>query len=188
MKAKPKEIMVNLPAVHLFATEDEISATAAAINTIIHGKVKIKCETIGILGGQFVGLFYIQRNNESQEMREEFVQLIEQEEISNVSLEERFTLPAVEDDDDPFSNEPTDEETYKVPRKRHKVKKLLTKEQMENLTTARLLAYKNSLMEVPETPNWDEPGYQLNKTSQEWKDTYYTLKDILATREHVERK
>ena len=55
-RVKPKEIMVNLPAAHLFATEDEIPALAAAINTIIHGKVKIKCENLGVLGGQYVGL------------------------------------------------------------------------------------------------------------------------------------
>lgn len=80
MKVKSKEIMVNLPAVHLFSTEDEIPALAAAINTIVHGKVKIKCEVVGVLAGQFVGLFYVQRNNESQEMRDEFIRLIELEE------------------------------------------------------------------------------------------------------------
>jgi len=82
MKFKPKEIQVNLPAVHLFSNEDEIPAMAAAINTIIHGKVKIKYETIGILAGQYCGLFYVQRNNESQELREEFLQMIDQEELS----------------------------------------------------------------------------------------------------------
>ncbi len=80
MKFKPKEIMVNLPAVHLFSTEDEIPALAAAINTIIHGKVKIKCEIVGMLAGQHVGLFYVQRNSESQELRDEFTRLINQEE------------------------------------------------------------------------------------------------------------
>lgn len=82
---KPKEILVDLPAVHIFSTEDEISALAAAANTFVHGKVKIKCETVGILGGQFVGLFYIQRNSESQEMRDKFIQLIEQEEMNELS-------------------------------------------------------------------------------------------------------
>src|ERR1700676_1675665 len=91
MRAKPKEIMVNLPAVHLFATEDEISQLAANVNTILHGKVRVKCETLGTLGGQFVGLFYLQRNNESQEMRNEFMRLIEQEEISyqDIMLEDK---------------------------------------------------------------------------------------------------
>lgn len=80
MKVKPKEIAVNLPAVHLFVTEDEIPALAAAINTIIHGKVKIKYEALGVLGGQFVGLFYVQRNNESQQLHDEFMELINEEE------------------------------------------------------------------------------------------------------------
>lgn len=93
MKAKPKEIMVNLPAVHLFACEEEIPALAAAINTIIHGKVKIKCETLGVLGGQYVGLFYVQRNNESQEMRDEFMELIEQEELNKTIALEDPPLP-----------------------------------------------------------------------------------------------
>jgi hypothetical protein len=33
--------------------------------------------------------------------------------------------------------------------------KLLNKDQIKNLTTKRLLAYKNSLYSVPETPNID---------------------------------
>lgn len=80
MKFKPKEILVNLPAVHLFALEDEVPAFAATINTIVHGKVKIKYELLGSLGGQFVGLFYVQRNNESQQLRDEFMQMINEEE------------------------------------------------------------------------------------------------------------
>lgn len=87
MKFKPKEILVNLPVVHLFGTEDEIPALAAAVNTFIHGKIKIKCETLGVLAGQTVGLFYLQRNHESQELREEFMKMIEAEEMtSNVQL------------------------------------------------------------------------------------------------------
>jgi hypothetical protein len=34
-------------------------------------------------------------------------------------------------------------------------KKLLTRERMQKLNTKRLLAYKNSLMKVPEGPDWD---------------------------------
>lgn len=81
MKAKPKEVLVNLPAVHLFASEDEISALAAAINTFIHGKVRVKCEVLGVLGGQTVGLFYLQRNGESQTMRDAFMEMIDAEEM-----------------------------------------------------------------------------------------------------------
>ena len=80
MKSKPKDIQVNLPAVHLFSTEDEIPSLTTAINTIIHGKVKVKYEVLGVLGGRFVGLLYIQRNKESQEMHDEFVRMIEEEE------------------------------------------------------------------------------------------------------------
>lgn len=83
MKVKPKEIMVVLPAAHLFQSEEEMASFASAINTIIHGKVKIKYEMLGQLGGQCVGLFYIQRNSESQEIHDEFIRLIEQEEIGD---------------------------------------------------------------------------------------------------------
>lgn len=53
---------------------------AAAFNTFVHGKVKMKYEVLGILGGQYVALFYIQRNSESQQLHDEFAALIEQEE------------------------------------------------------------------------------------------------------------
>lgn len=66
--------------------------------------------------------------------------------------------------------------------------KLLTKEQLEKLTTKRLLAYKAALMVVPEKPNWDEEEELLNKTSPEWKATYAMVKGILSEREHVERE
>lgn len=81
MKIKPKEIAVMLPAVHLFNSEDEIPALAAAVNTIIHGKIKVKYETLGPLNGQIAGLFYINRDNDSQTLRDEFMQLIEREEL-----------------------------------------------------------------------------------------------------------
>lgn len=79
MKTHPKEIMVNLPAVHLFDTEDDIPALAAAVNTIIHGKSKIKCEVLGNLNGQVAGLFYLQRDLDSQALREQFMEMIERE-------------------------------------------------------------------------------------------------------------
>ena len=87
MRVKPKEIMVVLPAAHLFQSEEEMAQFASAINTIIHGKVKIKYEMLGQLGGQCVGLFYIQRNNESQLIHDEFRRLIEQEEMNAHSIE-----------------------------------------------------------------------------------------------------
>jgi hypothetical protein len=69
---------------------------------------------------------------------------------------------------------------------------LLTREQMEALTTERLLAYKNRLYKVPEGPSYDEwePGgthYGVHKECPEWQQTLATAKEILSTREHVER-
>jgi hypothetical protein len=83
MKFKPKEVMVNLPTVLTFASEDEIVGMAAAFNTFVHGKVKMKYESLGMLGGQAVGLFYIQRDNDSQQLRDEFMAAILQEEQEN---------------------------------------------------------------------------------------------------------
>lgn len=88
MKTKPKDIQVNLPAVHLFQSEDEMALFAYAINTIIHGKVKVKYDELGTLGGQSVGLFYIQRNHESQILHDEFMRLIEAEEIGSLEMPE----------------------------------------------------------------------------------------------------
>ncbi len=106
MKIKPKEIMVNLPAAHLFQSEDEMASFASAINTIIHGKVKIKYEILGTLGGQFVGLFYIQRNLESQEIHDEFRRLIEQEEMQvPLSDLEQLEFDAAGDSEDDHSHE-----------------------------------------------------------------------------------
>jgi hypothetical protein len=81
MKVKPKEVFVNLPVVLLFNNEDDIPELCSNFNTFLHGKVKLKYETLGALNGQFVGLFYLQRNDESQQLRDEFVRLIEEEEI-----------------------------------------------------------------------------------------------------------
>jgi hypothetical protein len=90
MKFKPKEVLVNLPVVLTFAVEDEVVQMAAAFNTFVHGKVKMKYEVLGKLGGQFVALFYIQRNNESQQLHDEFVEMINAEEM------ETFHTPDVE--------------------------------------------------------------------------------------------
>ena len=81
-KIHPKEILVNLPAVHLFDSEDDIPIIAASINKIICGKVKVKYDALGMLGGQFVGLFYLQRDHDSNDLRNEFIRMIEAEEIA----------------------------------------------------------------------------------------------------------
>ncbi len=66
--------------------------------------------------------------------------------------------------------------------------KFLSKEDLEKLTTKRLLAYKNSLMKVPEEPNWDESANQrISKISPEWKKQYHLVKSVLATRENVQK-
>lgn len=83
MKVKPKEVLVNLPVVLMFDSEDEVAEFAATINTIIHGKVKIKYEVVGKLQEQYAGLIYINRNLESQELREEFLKMIDMEEMIN---------------------------------------------------------------------------------------------------------
>jgi hypothetical protein len=81
MKVKPKEVMLNLPIVLLFDQEYKVPEFAANINQLMHGKIKVKYEELGTLGEQFVGLFYLQRNDEFSQLRQEFVELIEQEEI-----------------------------------------------------------------------------------------------------------
>jgi hypothetical protein len=80
MRVKPKEIFVNLPVVLLFDTEDEIAQLASGFNTFLHGKSRLKYETLGMLNKQFVGMFYLQRNGEFSLLREEFMRMIEEEE------------------------------------------------------------------------------------------------------------
>jgi hypothetical protein len=82
MKFKPKEVLVNLPVVLTFPVEEEIVQMAAAFNTFVHGKVKMKYEVLGTLGEQYVALFYIQRNSESQQLHDEFMELINAEEAA----------------------------------------------------------------------------------------------------------
>lgn len=82
MKIKPKEVLLNLPVALLFDESWEIASFAANINTILHGKVRLKAEELGTLGGRFVGLFYLQRNLESQEIHDEFIRLIEEEQMA----------------------------------------------------------------------------------------------------------
>jgi len=87
-KIKPKEIMVNLPAAHLFSGEEEIHTMARHINKIVFGKSRIKYDLLGMLGGQFVALFYIKRNDESKEIHDEFMQLIQDEESNLIPDED----------------------------------------------------------------------------------------------------
>lgn len=74
MKVKPKKVLLNLPIYVLFNTTDEIAQFAANVNTVLHGKQKVKYEEMGMHDGQYIGLFYIDRHDEYFELRE-FVQL-----------------------------------------------------------------------------------------------------------------
>lgn len=80
MKVKPKEVMLNLPITLMFRDYHEIPEFAENINQLVHGKSKIKYEELGCLGGQYVGLFYMNRNDEFAELRKSFKEMIEQEE------------------------------------------------------------------------------------------------------------
>lgn len=80
MKVKPKEVMLNLPITLMFRDYHEIPEFAKNINQLVHGESKIKYEELGLLGGQYVGLFYMNRNDEFAEMRASFKQMIEEEE------------------------------------------------------------------------------------------------------------
>ena len=96
MKVKPKEVMVNLPVVHLFDYEGEDAQLAANFNTFLHGKVRLKYELLGTLGSKLVSIFYLQRNNEFTELREQFMSMIEAEEANLPKLESMGEPPIVE--------------------------------------------------------------------------------------------
>ena len=82
MKVKPKEVLLNLPIALLFPVQDEADNFASNINTLINGKVKVKMDNVGTLGGRHVVIFYLQRNDEYSQIRDEFLGLIEQEEMN----------------------------------------------------------------------------------------------------------
>lgn len=90
MKVKPKEVLVNLPIVLMFEDDMKVAEFAANINTLIHGKVKVKCEELGMLGGSVAAIFYLQRNGEFTELRQQFMEMIEREEMRQDSLPEGF--------------------------------------------------------------------------------------------------
>lgn len=65
--------------------------------------------------------------------------------------------------------------------------KLLNVQEMQKLTTARLMQYRKSMLKCRETYN--EDGCNLSETvkqSHEWQENYAQLKEILKTREHWE--
>lgn len=99
MKVKPKEVLLNLPVALMFDESDEIARFASNINTILHGKVRMKYEELGLLGKQQVGLFYLQRNDEFDELRKQFRTMIEAQELAE---HERVMTKARSDDSDPY--------------------------------------------------------------------------------------
>ena len=110
MKVKPKEVLLNLPVALLFDQPWEVANFAANINTILHGKVRLKAEELGSLGGKYVGLFYLQRNNESQEIHDEFIRLIEEEEMTE---HDHSYAPSPESEDEWIDDaHPRDEDKY----------------------------------------------------------------------------
>lgn len=84
MKVKPKEIMVNLPIVLLFDQLEEADTFASNINTLIHGKVRLKKDVLGMLTGKHMAIFYLYRNDEYTYLCDEFRRL---EQIENGSEE-----------------------------------------------------------------------------------------------------
>jgi hypothetical protein len=78
--------------------------------------------------------------------------------------------------------------------------KILTLQEMEKLTTKRLLDYKNKLLTVSDRrcsicqPGDDCPDIQERlkdgcfiKSSPLWQETYANVKDVLKDRKHLER-
>jgi len=63
----------------------------------------------------------------------------------------------------------------------------LSIEQMNKLTTKRLLAYKNKLMSYHETSDWDDID-SISKSSDSWKEVYANIKTVLATKENLKKK
>jgi hypothetical protein len=78
--------------------------------------------------------------------------------------------------------------------------KILTREQLEKLPTKRLLAYKSRLLRVSDgncSCGCEGCDHEINqlledgvliKSSPIWQQTYAAVKEILSTREHVERQ
>lgn len=70
MRIKPKEVMVNLPVYFSFENSEKVAEFATNINSILHGKQRIKYDELGIHDDQVVAIFYLYRNNEFDELRQ----------------------------------------------------------------------------------------------------------------------
>lgn len=67
--------------------------------------------------------------------------------------------------------------------------KLLSRFQMTELNTTRLLAYRNRLLSAPEGPpeNAGDSDSTVHKALPGWKTTYDDCIALLNTREHIRR-
>jgi hypothetical protein len=65
--------------------------------------------------------------------------------------------------------------------------KILSKSELEKLTTPRLLAYLGSLLKCPESNGFNDlyESYELAKNDVEWIEHHQLVKSILKNREHV---
>lgn len=66
---------------------------------------------------------------------------------------------------------------------------ILSRFEMERLTTPRLIAYRNSLLRCREGHHWDGDGDGIiAKEDDVWKRCYEVCLDILRKREHVKKR
>jgi hypothetical protein len=98
MATKPKEVLLTVPIVLMFDTLDEISNFAANVNSILHGKSRLKTDELGVLGGREVALFYLERGREYQELRDSFVRLIDEEQYG--TQEEKYLPSELKDENE----------------------------------------------------------------------------------------
>jgi hypothetical protein len=104
LKVKPKKLLIDLPIYVLFDEEDDIVRFAANVNTILHGKKKVKYEVLGTHARQIIGLFYIDRTPEYQELREFVLQYLADKE----EMPEEKTARELEEDLIELQRAPTD--------------------------------------------------------------------------------
>lgn len=83
-KIKPKDVLINVPVVLEFTDYREIPIFANDFNKLLHGKVKLKSEELGILNGKYMGIFYLERNSEYTSLRNSFMNMINEAECPPV--------------------------------------------------------------------------------------------------------
>jgi len=73
--------------------------------------------------------------------------------------------------------------------------KYLTEQQMKKLNTKRLLAYKKKNLSTPLHPKCQNAGCNFicescdnHLNANEYESVYYTIKEILSKREHIDAK